>query len=121
MTEIGPNKIEGTGVYEDRLLAFLDILGFSNLIEGSVKQRSLARRLLDLFTSLNRLFSDFKSNDFAITMLSDTLCISSQNPLNVVSFCCGLSAVVTSFLGLGYPVLGAVSRDLLYHAAHRRS
>jgi hypothetical protein len=47
MTEIGPNEIEGTGVYEDRLLAFLDILGFSNLIEGSVNQQSLARTLCE--------------------------------------------------------------------------
>jgi hypothetical protein len=115
MTEIVQNEIAGTGVYEDRLLAFLDILGFSNLIKGSVNQRSLARKLLDLFTSLNRLFSHFISDDFAITLFSDTVCISSRNPLNVVSFCCGLSAVVTSFLGLGYPVRGAVSRDLLYH------
>jgi hypothetical protein len=115
LSGIGQTENEATGVYEDRLLAFFDILGFSNLIEASVTHPSLTNTLLNLFNSFNRLFLDFQSDDFAITSFSDTLCISSRNPPNIVSFCCGLSAVVTSFLGLGYAVRGAVSRGLLYH------
>ncbi len=102
-------------VYEDRLLAFIDILGFSRLIDASISDREIAQKLLDLFNGLSKLFRSFRSDDFAITAFSDTLCISSRNPASIVPFCCGLSVVATSLLGLSYPVRGAVSRGLLYH------
>jgi hypothetical protein len=102
-------------VYEDRLLAFLDILGFSERLLRSGKDQKLGRELLDFFVSLKTLLARFQSDDFAVTLFSDTLCISSREPPNFSSFCCGLSLIVTSLLGLNYTVRGAVSRGLLYH------
>jgi hypothetical protein len=102
-------------VYEDRLLAFLDILGFSERASGSGKDQKLGRELLDFFLSLKTLLARFQSDDFAVTLFSDTLRISSREPPKFSSFCCGLSLIVTSLLGLNYTVRGAVSRGLLYH------
>ena len=102
-------------VYEDRLLAFLDILGFSEKLLRSGKDQKLGRELLDFFVSLKTLLARFQSDDFAVTLFSDTLCISSREPPNFSSFCCGLSLIVTSLLGLNYTVRGSVSRGLLYH------
>ena len=102
-------------IYEDRLLAFLDVLGFSDRLLSSGNDQKLAREILDFFVSFKTLLTKFQSNDFAVTLFSDTLCISSSEPPNFASFCCGLSLIVTSLLGLNYTVRGAASRGLLYH------
>jgi hypothetical protein len=102
-------------IYEDRLLACLDILGFSERLLRSANDQKLARDILDFFVSLKALFVRFQSADFAVTLFSDTLCISSREPPNFASFCCGLSLIVSSLLGLNYTVRGAVSRGPLYH------
>jgi hypothetical protein len=102
-------------IYEDRLLAFLDVLGFSDRLLSSGNDQKLAQKILDLFVSFKTLSAKFQSDDFAVTLFSDTLCISSREPPNFVSFSCGLSLIVTSLLGLNYTVRGAVSRGSLYH------
>jgi hypothetical protein len=102
-------------VYEDRLLAFVDILGFSNLIDATISDASKAESILNLLTSLNDSCAKFQSGDMSVTVFSDTICISYHNPPNLASFCCGLSLVATSLLGRGYVIRGALVRGLLYH------
>jgi hypothetical protein len=102
-------------VYEDRLLAFIDILGFSERVLRSGKDQKLGQEILHFFVSLKTLLARFQSDDFAVTLFSDTLCVSSREPPNFSSFCCGLSLIATSLLGLSYTVRGAVSRGLLHH------
>jgi hypothetical protein len=55
-------------VYEDRLLAVLDILGFSERLLRSGKDQKLGRELLDFFVSLKTLLARFQSDDFAVTL-----------------------------------------------------
>jgi hypothetical protein len=102
-------------VYEDRILAFFDILGFSERVEASVKDDDRATEILGLLTSLDNALPKFQSETMSITLFSDNICVSSHKPPNFTSFCCGLSMVVTSLLGRGYPVRGAVVRGPLYH------
>nr|WP_294527708.1 hypothetical protein [uncultured Rhodopila sp.] len=105
----------GGGVYEDRLLAFFDILGFSKLIDESINDGRKAASILGLLANLNKICAQFQSDGMSTTLFSDTICISYHNPPNFASFCCGLSIIVTSLLGQGYVVRGAVVRGQLYH------
>ena len=115
MTARDDNHKPQGDVYEDRLLAYLDVLGFSKLIDESVNDGSKAAKILGLLTTLNKMCAQFESDNMSITLFSDTICISYHKPPNFVSFCCGLSSVVTSLLGQGYAVRGAVVRGKLYH------
>ena len=47
-------------VYEDRILAFFDILGFSNLVEDSIKDESKATDILKLLTSLEKAIPHYE-------------------------------------------------------------
>ena len=104
-------------VYEDRHLAFFDILGFSGKVEASINDENKAAKILRLLTFLNDASSKFQSVAMSITLFSDTICVSYHKPPNFASFCFGLSLVMTSLLGLdhGYVVRGAVVRGPLYH------
>jgi hypothetical protein len=103
------------GVYEDRLLAFFDILGFRKLIDATLNDANKSVEILGLLTALDSAFARFRSGDMSLTLFSDTICISYRMPPNFASFCFGLSLVVTSLLGLGYTVRGSLVRGSLYH------
>jgi hypothetical protein len=115
MTALDDNSNPSGGVYEDRLLAFFDILGFSKWIDESIKDGNKATKILNLLTALSKMSAQFQTEDMSITLFSDTLCLSYHMPPNFATFCCGLSLVVTSLLGQGYAVRGAVVRGQLYH------
>jgi hypothetical protein len=115
MTAPNDNNDMNWGVYEDRLLAFFDILGFRKLIDTTLNDAKKSVDILQVLAGLDSAFERFRSGDLSLTLFSDTICISYRMPPNFASFCFGLSLVVTSLLSLGYLVRGSMVRGLLYH------
>jgi len=44
-------------IYEDRLLAFLDVLGFSDRLLSSGNDQKLAQKILDLFVTITTRYA----------------------------------------------------------------
>jgi hypothetical protein len=118
MSDNSDNSPPGTSiehVYEDRLLAFIDILGFRSLIAKTEADTSHAATILQHFSSLDRLLRGMSTAHFDAIIFSDTICISSREVQNFSTFCLGLSLVIVGMLGMGYPVRGAIVQGKLYH------
>ena len=98
--------------YEDRLLAFVDILGFKELINLTV----VDERQFDELAGLYHLWENLKQSAHRVqaTMVSDTICISGP-PSAIGAFAAGVSAFCVAMIMDGHLLRGAIVRGLLYH------
>lgn len=109
--------------YEDRLVAFIDVLGFSNMVNQSVEDAEKIRRLTAALNSLyERIWeweADGYDSSFAFTQFSDSIVISalagtidSFEMLQQLLF--GVTELVDNYEIL---VRGGIARGLLIHDA----
>jgi len=115
--------------YDDRLVAFVDILGWSKLIQDSIGDASLLKSLADaaaliskaslMAPEINAFYDTFGVDpvcDLRASHFSDTHVIS----VRATAYGAGLLAVVTvglcnSFLDAGHYTRGAMVRGLVRH------
>lgn len=123
-------------IYEDKIIAFIDILGWSDLLHSSSKNESLlssidsvaeANAELSQFTpQLNKTTNDLYNKfnlpslagecDIQCTHFSDTLVFSSSpNVLSTATLVATIIGHVQVLLRAGYYVRGAVTRGQLHH------
>jgi hypothetical protein len=104
--------------YEERLVLFLDFLGFRETIEQSVDDASLLQAIVDAITAMTSLAdeSDVRSSQ-QLTQFSDSLVVSYRIDeasavfwlLNSISF------IITNLAVRGFLVRGGVAVGQLYH------
>jgi hypothetical protein len=114
-------------MYEDKLFAFLDILGFSNAIDKTIKNdkeiKSETRKIIDF---INKMQSDFnheafnhddsKNNRRVINMFSDTIIISHPvNDSGIHSFILNIIHLHLSAILSGFLLRGAIVLEKIYH------
>lgn len=107
--------------YEDRLVAFIDVLGFSNMVNQSVEDAEKVRRLTAALNSLyERIWeweADGYDSSFAFTQFSDSIVISAlAGTTDSFEMLQQLLLGVTE-LADNYEILvrGGIARGLLIH------
>ena len=108
-------KLMKNVVYEERVLSFIDILGFSDLIKKSENDESLAVDVLRVWGGIDDLKKKLATNSSSLTMFSDCMCVSQCISGSYFSFYAGVCLICLGLIGSGYPVRGAISRGKLYH------
>lgn len=116
--------------YEERIVAFIDILGFSSLIKRAETEPSILDRLLSAlhevrnYTVLGNEMNqpskgnpvDFFYNMFRMTTFSDCMVLSSKNNLIGLGLITLCSAVICNrLIHQGIFTRGAISRGKLLH------
>jgi hypothetical protein len=109
---------EGVRVYEERYCAFIDILGFTELISnirrGHIRFEAVRDVLNRIHEPLN--FDAAGSADFRATTISDAIALStSLSAAGLASLVDMVSSLALGALELGYFTRGALCRGLLYH------
>lgn len=120
------NDFKNSLIYEDRIIAYLDILGWSEAITRSANDQELTKKLgigLD-FVKKNIARAEFQQlhnfpNDLHMTQFSDSIIISMKaEHIDFFSFSQILNSVnsiIRWFLPLGFLVRGAITSGLLIH------
>jgi hypothetical protein len=106
--------------YGERYCAFVDILGFSELVAGLGKGTTSFELIRDLLRTIHEPpkedYSDFTNSDLRAQSISDAVCISTvcdQNGIRHLFF--ALDRLTMNLLKAGYFVRGAVVKGKLYH------
>lgn len=131
----------GTGaVYEERLVAFLDILGFSNLVKQSANAVDEQRRLYDLLQKYSKhkhakeVFAGFRKGDgspcddsdlealkalydYRFTQFSDSFVFSvnAGHMFSIQYFPLLIGQFMLHAMDLGFLVRGGVTKGLMVH------
>jgi hypothetical protein len=109
---------EKVGTYETRYCAFLDILGFSELIANIGKAGIGFEVVRELLQKIHKPSEYDKAGtaDFRATTISDAICFSSSFSANGLAVIVDLiSSLTLSALEEGYFLRGGLCRGLLYH------
>lgn len=114
--------------YKDKFIAFVDILGFSDLVEESEEPKEGAPTLADLLDLTRKLgrpnasvvwypaLSLSKGLDFRITQISDCVVVSTEvSPAGIINLLTHCSIVSLELLIMGYCCRGSVTRGKIYH------
>lgn len=107
--------------YRDRYCAFVDILGFSELVNGLSRNPESfieVRRLLSMVYKkpTGRYSRRFDGSKFHVQNISDALCISTEcNEPGLAHMFFSLTGLAQSLLVQGFFVRGAIVRGPLYH------
>jgi hypothetical protein len=106
--------------YSERYCAFVDILGFRQLIarlgNDSSKVDTLAHILSKVHKPLHPGFADLKAIDYRTQSISDAVAISVVPTLHGLSeLFTSLQELALSLLSEGYFIRGAIVRGRLYH------
>ena len=106
--------------YEDRIVCFLDILGFKGHIANSIDKIDKIKELADAFTSIREILSIDRPGDCQgkeVTQFSDSIVISFPAYLEsgVFDALLEILQVQTSLAQKGYLCRGGVARGQLIH------
>lgn len=116
--------------YEERYISFLDILGFSSLIERTEKDEVLLERLVsvlkeqEMYTSLSEYMDSSSLNDpegfflnmFRMSTFSDSIVISTQANLLGLGLISTMTAIICNrLLHQGVFTRGAISKGNIIH------
>jgi len=112
---------QSASAYEERYCAFVDILGFSELVAEIKSGRSSADSVRDLLRVVHdhedkTYVKYFDGNDFRATSISDAVCLSAKpTPAGLFNIFVALIRLTLRLLKLGYFVRGALVKGSLYH------
>ncbi|MBW8036232.1 MAG: hypothetical protein FVQ79_11525 [Planctomycetes bacterium] len=116
--------------YEERYVAFIDILGFKELVKRAEKDATLLGRLTsileeqEMYSKIEKHFdatskvdsSDYYRNMFRISTFSDNIVMSAKTDLNGLGLITILSAQICNrLLHQGVFTRGAISKGKLIH------
>lgn len=102
--------------YQERLIAFIDVLGFANLVEASASDRP-AREKVGKLIATNKLFDAFftKLFDRAKTAFFSDSFVVSMEPQEIFYLVREIGFLCRYLLLLGLPCRGAITCGLLHH------
>jgi hypothetical protein len=104
--------------YQERVLAFVDVLGFAQLVERSKADQNIRAKVAKLI-EINRLFERFVSSflDFAeATFFSDSFVLSMQPPdVRALFVIREIGYLCRYLLWQGFLCRGAITTGYLYH------
>ena len=114
-----PNAIAERS-YEERYCAFVDILGFSDLInrlrEGTTKFESLRSLLRKIHEPIREVSLDINKTDFRAQSISDAVALSTAaNEYGLSQLFYSLESLTLDLLYEGFFVRGAIVKGPLYH------
>ena len=107
--------------YEDRIVLFLDILGFSELVEEIDSNPTTIDQLIEIFSRMTLAFggvsdADRKRTGLQFSNFSDCILVSAlltkDNLLHIIR---SAQIFAAALLGTGYLTRGAISVGKLYH------
>ena len=109
--------------YEERLVAFIDILGFKNIIEDSTKDPSILKNLSEVFNRMkydrDERYKEHGLDDTfqrRMTFFSDCAVISyGLHKFSMRQLLFDLTTIAFNLAGLGYLLRGGVTIGKLYH------
>jgi hypothetical protein len=106
--------------YPVRFVAFIDILGFRELIATLDRDPSLLGSVRDLLSEVHqppeKLGNIFSGSDFRSATISDAVALSAANTPTGLQHIIAVTEILTNkLLRLGYFVRGAVVKDRLFH------
>lgn len=102
--------------YQKRLIAFIDVLGFSGLVQASENDIDARNKLKTLITT-NKLFEQFFEkvlNLGEVAFFSDSFVLSMQTD-QVIYLVREAGYLCRHLLSLGFPCRGAIVMGSLYH------
>ena len=109
-----------TAQYEERYFAYLDILGFRELIadlrSGVVKFETIRDLLRRIHSPYNSRIFDLEHCDFRAQSISDAVALSTKRTIpGLQMLCAALRQLTLGALHAGYFTRGALCKGLLYH------
>lgn len=106
--------------YSERYVGFLDILGFSNIVNSSAASLEGAKKLIDAvekIASFHQEYSESDPDDFQAQTFSDCIVMSENaSPGGLAHLMSALSHASLELLELGIFVRGGLAKGLLYHS-----
>ncbi|KJC48378.1 hypothetical protein UB31_16660 [Bradyrhizobium sp. LTSP849] len=106
--------------YSERYVAFLDILGFSNIVSTSVASKESTATLIaavETIGELQKQYDSLKSDDFRAQTFSDCIVMSEKaSPLGLVHLLAATTHAALSLLEIGIFIRGGFAKGLLYHS-----
>jgi hypothetical protein len=108
--------------YPIRYVAFIDILGFRNLISRLDKDETLLEEVCKLLSEVHHpreaLNDLFKGSDFKSATISDAVALSAApTPAGLGNLIAATEMLANKLLLLGYFIRGAIVKDRLFHNA----
>jgi hypothetical protein len=116
---------EETNLYSQRYVAFIDILGFGNIVRQSVQLPGQAAALLQIFDRMHKRWSDEAlkathanmGDDFRVQSFSDcTVMSEAATPRGLAHLLLMVTQFTLELMGQGFLVRGGVAKGLLHHA-----
>jgi hypothetical protein len=106
--------------YPVRYVAFIDILGFRNIISRLDKDEFLLDEVCKLLSEVHRpreeLNDLFKKSEFRSATISDAVALSAApTPAGLANMIAATEMLANKLLLLGYFVRGAIVKDRLFH------
>lgn len=107
--------------YADHLVAFIDLLGFGQLIERSAQDdtNEIARNLATAIEAARRYLSRMTaSHEFTLTQFSDSFVVSLKQDVtrrDTMVFGMAIQRIIDQFLSIGLLLRGAIAAGKLIH------
>jgi hypothetical protein len=115
--------------YQERVVAFIDILGFKNLVERSESEPKLLERLVEVLEEIGKysdLQKSFEANGqgaeyfkdmFSVSTFSDSILLSAKcDPLGLMLITAVVASMCNRLLHQGVLTRGAISKGKMIHA-----
>ncbi|WP_156139585.1 hypothetical protein [Sphingomonas sp. 35-24ZXX] len=104
--------------YRERYVAFMDVLGFSQLVSDADSEPYKREVILAIIKSLRNTISEIPPTNFRFTQFSDCIAVSAdRTPEGLVSIFSGCAALVSELLQLGVMLRGGIAVGNLVHTS----
>lgn len=103
-------------VYESRIVAFLDIVGFSALVAATKDDSQKENDLIQTMRSVHRYFDALSGESFRVTVFSDSIVISVNRDVSVGDFFVAMAKYLFySMKETGLVIRGAITQGKIFH------
>ena len=104
--------------YRERYVAFMDVLGFSQLVSDADHQAHKREVILAIIESLRTTLSEIPPTNFRFTQFSDCIAVSAdRSPDGIIAIFSGCAALVTDIFQLGVMLRGGIAVGNLVHTS----
>jgi len=104
--------------YRERYVAFMDVLGFSQLVSDADHQPHKREVILAIIESLRTTLSEIPPTNFRFTQFSDCIAVSADRSRDgIIAIFSGCAALVTDLLQLGVMLRGGIAVGNLVHTS----
>ena len=118
-------EIEQDSIYEERIVAFFDILGFRNIIKGTENNQELGRRVLQVLNYVGKIKDENRNGlhpecdvvGRQVTVFSDSIIISypTYSPSSLFYIIYDAVNLQMNMFNNGFLIRGGISLGKMYH------